>query len=299
MATEKMQKHETQTAITMKKQSQLKEIWRRYKKNRLAMIGLISMLVLIVLVLAADLIEPYEVCITMNLREKLLPPSAEHLFGTDGYGRDILARCLHGGRISLFIGFTCSIVSMFFGAIFGMIAGYYGDPLDNIIMRIMDVLSAIPNILLALAIVAALGSSIFNLIMALTISHIPGFARVVRSSVLGITGQEYIEAARAGGTGDARILRKHILPNALGPLIVQTTMSVSSMILAAASMSFLGLGVNPPQPEWGSIISEAREFLRTNPTMILFPGICIILASLSMNLIGDGLRDALDPRLKS
>lgn len=235
----------------------------------------------------------------MNLKEKLLSPSAEHLFGTDGYGRDILARCLHGGRISLFIGFTCSIVSMLFGAIFGMIAGYYGDPVDNIIMRVMDVLSAIPNILLALAIVAALGSSIFNLIMALTISHIPGFARVVRSSVLSITGQEYIEAARAGGTGDARILRKHILPNALGPLIVQTTMSVSSMILAAASMSFLGLGVNPPQPEWGSIISEAREFLRTNPTMILFPGVCIILASLSMNLIGDGLRDALDPRLKS
>lgn len=299
MATEKMQKHETQAAITMKKQSQLKEIWRRYKKNRLAMIGLISMLILIFLVAIADFIEPYELCVTMNLKEKLLSPSAEHLFGTDGYGRDILARCLHGGRISLFIGFTCSIVSMLFGAIFGMIAGYYGDPVDNIIMRVMDVLSAIPNILLALAIVAALGSSIFNLIMALTISHIPGFARVVRSSVLSITGQEYIEAARAGGTGDARILRKHILPNALGPLIVQTTMSVSSMILAAASMSFLGLGVNPPQPEWGSIISEAREFLRTNPTMILFPGVCIILASLSMNLIGDGLRDALDPRLKS
>lgn len=299
MTTSNQVENKTAAAITMKKNSQLKEIWRRFKKNKLAMIGLVSIVLLIILVACAGLIEPYETCITMNLKEKLQPPSLQHLFGTDGYGRDILARCLHGGRVSLFIGFTCSIVSMFFGAIFGMIAGYYGDPLDNIIMRIMDILSAIPNILLALAIVAALGSSIFNLILALTISHIPGFARIVRSSVLGITGQEYIEAARAGGTGDARILLKHILPNALGPLIVQTTMSVSSMILAAASMSFLGLGVNPPQPEWGSIISEAREFLRTNPTMILFPGVCIILASLSMNLVGDGLRDALDPRLKS
>lgn len=288
-----------QEPIQMKKQSQAKEIWRRFRKNELALFGLAVIAVLVIAAVFADVITPYENAITMQVREKLLKPSAEHWFGTDGYGRDFFARCLHGARISLAIGFSTSILAMVFGGLLGMVSAYYGNKMDNIVMRALDVFSAIPTILLALTLVAALGSSILNLILALTISRIPAFARIVRSSVLGIVDQEYIEASRAGGTGDMRIMMKHILPNALGPLIVQTTMNVSSMILQTASLSFLGLGVNAPQPEWGALISEAKEFMRVEPFLIIFPGMLIVLASLSVNLLGDGLRDALDPRLKT
>ena len=281
------------------KQSQIVEIWHRFKKNKLAMYGLIMILILIILCACANFVMPYKDCIRMNVKEKLLPPSAEHLFGTDGYGRDLFARCLHGGRVSLLIGFSTSILSLLAGGLLGLIAGFYGGKVDEILMRCLDVFNAIPTILLALAIVAALGSSIPNMIIALAISRTPAFARVIRASVLTAADQEYVEAARAGGTSDLRIMLRHILPNVVGPMIVQTTMNVASMILQAASMSFLGLGVTAPQPEWGALISEGKEFMNSAPHLILIPGLLIILSASAVSLFGDGIRDAIDPRLKN
>lgn len=288
-----------QQTLVFKKPSQLKEIWRRLKKDRLAMLGLAAICLLILLAFLADFIVPYEAAIKMNLRQKLQPPSAAHWFGTDGFGRDLFARCLHGSRVSLIIGISTSLVSLIIGGLLGAVTGYAGGRIDNIIMRVLDLFSAIPTILLALAVVAALGPGIFNICVAITITRIPGFVRIVRASVLSIAEQEYIEAARAGGTPTGRILMLHVLPNAVGPLIVQTTINVSIMILQAATLSFLGLGVNPPQPEWGALISEAKEFLRTAPYLMLFPGALVCVASFSINVLGNGLRDALDPRLRT
>lgn len=286
-------------AATMKKTGQMKEIWRRFKKNKLAMAGLVVLLIMTLAAVFAEQIGSYQSAISMNVRNKLQDPSWQHIFGTDGYGRDLFLRCVHGGRVSLFIGFAASIAGMLLGGILGMISAYYGNRFDNIVMRTLDVFSAIPTILLALTLVAALGQGIGNIIIALVVSRIPAFARIVRASTLSVVDQDFIEAAHAGGASDLHIMRKHIIPNVLGPLIVQTTMNVSSMILQTASLSFLGLGISAPRPEWGALISEAKEFMRIKPFMIIFPGLCIILASASINLLGDGLRDALDPRLKT
>jgi peptide/nickel transport system permease protein len=282
-----------------KKQGQMKEFWRRYKKNKLAMFGLIVMSFLVLLILTADFVAPYSSATVMNLKEKLQGPSANHLFGTDGYGRDLFARCIHGARISLLIGFTVSFATTIIGSIFGLMAGYYGQKIDNLIMRTMDILAVVPAMLMALAVISALGSSLINLMIALTISSVPLFARVMRSAVLGVAEQEYVEAAKAGGIKDVRLFLKHILPNAMGPIIVQTTLNIAIMILTAATMSFLGLGVKAPMPEWGAIISEAREYMRVAPHIMLFPGAMISLTVLAISLMGDGLRDSLDPRLKS
>jgi peptide/nickel transport system permease protein len=256
-------------------------------------------IILISLAIAADLIVPYQSAIKMDMKNRLLPPSAEHWFGCDAFGRDMFARCLHGARVSLLIGFSTSFISLVLGSSIGSVVGYLGGKIDNAVMRVMDLFSSIPTILFALAIVAALGSGIFNICVAITVTRIPGFVRIVRSSVLGIADMEYIEAAKAGGTGAVRIIFRHVLPNAVGPLIVQTTMNVATIIILAASLSFLGLGINPPQPEWGALISEAKEFLRKAPFLIASPGIMICLASFSMSVLGDGLRDAMDPRLKN
>ena len=280
------------------RKSQIGEIWHRFKKNKLGVYGLIVICVLIALCVCAPLVASYEECITMDVRNKLLKPSLDHFFGTDGYGRDLFARCLHGGRVSLLIGLSTSLLSLLAGGLLGLLAGYYGGKVDEILMRALDILNAIPTILLALAIVAALGSTIPNMIIALAISRLPGFARLTRASVLSEADKEYVEAARAGGTSDFRIMVRHILPNIAGPMIVQTTMNVAAMILQAASMSFLGLGVTAPQPEWGALISEAKEFMRSAPHLITFPGLLIILSASAVSLLGDGLRDALDPRLK-
>ena len=292
-------KKEQPAFVQLKKQSQFKEVWRRFKKNRLAVFGLIVIGSMILVAIFADFIRPYEAAISMNVRERLSHPSSTFWFGTDGFGRDVFARIIHGARASLFISFSTSFIAMVFGGALGMLAAFYGNKTDNSIMRVLDVFSAIPPVLLALTIVAALGNSIFNLIIALTISRVAAFARIIRSSVLTITDQEYIEAARAGGTSDLRIMFRHILPNAIAPLIVQTTMNVSAMILQTAALSFLGLGIAAPRPEWGGMISEAREFMRVRPLLLVFPGMSIVFASLSINLLGDGLRDALDPRLKT
>lgn len=289
----------SENAVKRKKNGQLKETFRRFCKSKLAVIGLIIFLIILFFAIFAGLFGTYQQSVTQNVMQKLKAPSADHWFGTDNYGRDLFLRCIYGARISLIIGITSSLLSMIGGCLIGMTAGFYGGNYDNIVMRLMDVFSAIPTILLAICIVAALGSSTPNLIIALAISRIPAFARIARASVMGEAGQEYVEAAKAGGTHDARILLRHIFPNMLGPIMIQATTNVAQMILQTASLSFLGLGVAAPTPEWGAIISGAKAYMRSHSYMIWFPGLSIIAASLSINLIGDGLRDALDPRLKS
>ena len=285
--------------VKRKKQSQSKEVWRMYKKNQTAVAGLVFIVLFALIVIFADFIAPYELATNMDPSNRLSPPQAGNIFGTDQFGRDIFARIVHGGRISLTIGFATAIIGVIVGGLLGAAAGYYGKWIDELIMRIMDVFICIPSILLTLAIIAALGPGIENLLIALTIGSIPGYTRIVRASILTIVEQDYIEAARVGGMSDFRIMTKHILPNAFGPVVVFMTSSLSGMILLAASLSFLGLGVRPPRPEWGAMLSEARDFMRTAPHMMTFPGLAIVFSALSFNMIGDGLRDALDPRLKN
>ncbi len=282
----------------VKKKNKFAEVWKRLCKNTGAVIGMVIILIFVLGAVFANLIRPYDLVIRQEAVIRLDPPSAEHWFGTDAYGRDVFARVLYGSRISLSIGFFTAAFSLIFGGILGAAGAYYGGQVDNIIMRVMDMFTAIPGTLLALAIVAALGTSMVNLLIAITISSIPGFVRLIRSTVLTVVESDYVEAARACGTGDARIILRHILPNAIGPIIVQTTTSISDMILTASGLSFIGMGVQAPTPEWGAMISEAREFYRQKPYLVIFPGVCIILTALSFNLIGDGLRDALDPRLR-
>ncbi len=281
-----------------KKKSKMKETWRRMKKNKGSMAGLVVLILFALAAIFANFISPESLVTEQNAKIRLQPPSREHWFGTDAYGRDVFTRVLYGSRISLTIGFVTAFCSLIAGGILGAAAAFYGGQADNVIMRCMDMLISIPSTLLALAIVAALGASMTNLLIAITISSIPGFVRLIRSVVLTVVEMDYVEAARACGTRDARIIYKHILPNAIGTIIIQTTSSISGMILQASGMSYIGMGVQPPRPEWGYMLSESREFMREQPYLMIFPGICVVLTALSFNLVGDGLRDALDPRLK-
>ena len=280
------------------KESKTKDVIKRMLRNKSSVIGLIILVIFVLAVALAGVITDKELTTAQDASIRLQPPSKEHPFGTDPYGRDVFARILFGGRISMSIGLFTAALSLIAGGLLGAVAAYYGGNVDNVIMRIMDMISAIPGTLLALAIVSAIGTSMINLMIAITISSVPGFTRLVRSTVLTVVGSDYVEAARACGTKDLRIILKHIIPNAVGPIIVQTTASIASMILLAAGMSFIGMGVQPPTPEWGAMISEAREFLRQCPYLVIFPGVAIVFTALSFNLIGDGLRDALDPRLR-
>lgn len=281
-----------------KKNSQLAEIWRRYKKNKAAMVGLVILGIILFLAIFADLIVPYSKCIEQVGSERLQGPSLQHLFGTDEYGRDLFARVIHGSRYSLFIGVATSLMALVIGAILGASAGYFGGVVDTVICRIIDVFMCVPPILLSLAVVAALGTSMRNLIIAITVSSIPGNVRLIRSLVLTAAEQDYVEAARSYGASHARIIFRYVLPNAMGPIIVNTTMAISDMILSAAGLSFIGMGIQPPSPEWGALLSNAQKYMFTSPYLLLFPGIFIMLSSLSFNLVGDGLTDALDPKLK-
>ncbi len=275
-----------------------REIWRQYKKNKAAMIGLVILVVILLIALGADLIVPYEKVISQSGAQRLQPPSAAHWFGTDEYGRDLFARVVHGSRYSLFIGVATSLIALVIGAILGASAGYFGGMVDSIISRITDVFLCVPPILLSLAVVAALGGNLRNLIIAITISSIPGNVRLIRSVVMTVAEEDYIEAARSYGASKKRIIFRYVLPNAMGPIIVNTTMSISAMILSAAGLSFIGMGIQPPAPEWGALLSDAQAYMFTAPYMLIFPGLFIILAALSFNLVGDGLTDALDPKLR-
>lgn len=284
----------------LKKRSQMKSIWFRYKKNKLAIIGLVLLVVMIFFAVFANFIVSYETdAISQNMKIRLMPPNIGHIFGTDRFGRDVFARIIFGARVSLLMGLATVALSLTAGAIIGATAGYYGGKVDNVLMRIMDVFLAIPGLLMGITVVAALGPGIENLLIALIMIRIPRFARVVRSAVLSIKFQEFIEAAKACGTKNSRIIARHILPNAIGPIIVQATLNMATSILGIAALSFIGLGIQPPMPEWGLMLSDAKSQMRYYPYLIVTPGIAIVLAVLSFNLIGDGLRDALDPRLKS
>lgn len=281
-----------------KKTGPWRDVFNRLKKNKMAMFGLVIIILLVFLALSADFIAPYGYD-DQNLKDRLISPNSKYLLGTDNFGRDILSRIIYGSRISLQVGFIAVGISAIIGGALGSIAGYYGGRLDNFIMRAMDILLAIPSILLAISIVAALGPGLQNVMIAVGIGSIPSYARIVRASVLSIRDQEFVEAARAVGANDFRIITKHILPNAMAPIIVQATLGVAGAILSAAGLSFIGLGIQPPTPEWGAMLSSGREYLRDNWYVATFPGLAIMITIFALNLLGDGLRDALDPRLKN
>ena len=282
-----------------KKNSQAKEIWRRYRKSKTAMLGLILLILVVGMAVFADLIVPYENAITQDIPSRLQGPSLRHLFGTDEVGRDLFARIVHGSRYSLAIGISTTVVSIIVGGLPGAVAAYYGGWVDNVIMRLTDVVMTVPPILLSLAVVAALGANLRNLLLAITVSCVPGIIRVVRSVVLGVIEEDYIEAAKSYGASNFRIILRYVIPNALGPIIVTATMNVATMILSASGLSFLGMGVQPPAPEWGALLSDAETYMFTAPYLLYIPGLFIVIAALSFNLAGDGLRDALDPKLKN
>lgn len=289
---------EVNKIVKKKKNSRLMEVWKRLKKNKLALVGLGILVLLVLVAIFADFIAPYGFD-KQNLQATFQYPSSKHIFGTDEFGRDIFSRVVYGSRISLEVGFIAVSIAVVIGGILGAMAGYYGGKLDNFIMRAMDILLAIPQILLAISIVAALGPGLVNLMIAVGISSIPGYARIVRASVLSIKDQEFVEAAKAAGSSDARIIFKHIIPNAMAPIIVQATLGVAIAILTAAGLSFIGLGIQPPTPEWGSMLSGGRGYIRDYWYMTMFPGLAIVVTIFALNVLGDGLRDALDPRLKN
>ena len=282
-----------------KQRSQWSEAWHRLKKNKGAMVGLTVVVILALIALFSGVILDYDTdVIGVNTAERLQPPSAQHIMGTDEYGRDIFCRVLYGTRYSLSVGVVAVAIALVFGVVLGAVAGYAGGPTEEIIMRATDIFSSVPNMLMAIVVVAALGQSMLNLMIAIGITSIPQFVRITRAAVLTVKTQEYVEAARAIGLRNHKIIFSHILPNCLSPIIVQTTLRVASAIISASSLSFLGLGVPAPDPEWGSMLSAGRKFIRDYSYMTLFPGLAIMITVLSLNLVGDGLRDALDPRLK-
>ena len=287
-----------QEEAVIKKRSQLKEIWRRFRRNKQAMVGMCMLLLMIFSAIFASVISPYDP-LQQDIINRLQPPSAAHFFGTDELGRDIFSRILYGSRISLTVGLIAVSISSVVGCALGAIAGYYGGVLDNVIMRCTDVLMAIPSILLNISIVAALGTGLQNVMIAIGISSVPAYCRIMRASLLSLKDQEFVDASRSAGASDPYIILNHILPNSLAPLIVQATLKIGGAILSCASMSFIGLGIVPPTPEWGAMLSTGRDFLRDAPHLTAFPGMAIMFAVFAMNLMGDGLRDALDPKLKN
>lgn len=279
-------------------QSGLAEIWRRLKKDKVAVISMFVLLAIVLVAILAPVLAPYGYEI-QDKRHALEGSSSAHLLGTDRLGRDILSRLLYGARYSLAMGFIATAISSVFGIILGSIAGYYGKWVDSLIMRFLDIYQGIPMMLLTVTLAAVLGPSLRNAIIALGVSFIPGIARLMRASILTVREKEYIEAAQSVNAGDSYIIRKHIIPNAIAPIIVSITMSIGTCIMSGAQLSFVGLGVQAPIPEWGAMISDARNYMRGNPTLALYPGLCIMITVLAFNLLGDGLRDAMDPRLKN
>lgn len=270
--------------------------WQQFRRNRLATIGLVIILVLWGATLLAEYVayhDPYE----MNLENPFLPVgSRDHWLGTDNFGRDVFSRIVWGGRASLSVGIVVVGISATIGLILGVISGYYGGWIDTLIMRITDLFFAFPFFILAIGVIAALGPSLKNVMLVLGLVTWPEYARMVRAKTLALREEPFVESARAAGASDIRIMSVHVLPNCLGPVIVMATLGMANAILAAAGLSFLGMGVQPPEPEWGSMLNEARMYMRTAPHLIIVPGLVIMLAVLGLNFLGDGLRDALDPK---
>ena len=293
-----MSKRKTYPGGTKKSRSPLGEIWHRMLHNKSAMVGLIILSVLILLMIISFFAISFEDVMRTNNTQLFAKPSAQHLFGTDNLGRDMLARCLYGIRYSLCIGVLSVLGALIIGVILGAIAGYYGGKTETVIMRLNDVLASIPGLLLGMVVVTVMGNNLFNLIIAVLIPAIPGFVRITRASVLTVIGQDYVEAARSIGMSDFRIIFTQVVPNGLSPIIVQTTSSIGTSIIVAAGLSFLGFGLPVPTPEWGAMITIGRDYIRAAPHLTLFPGLFIMISVLAFNIMGDGLRDALDPKLK-
>ena len=272
------------------------EFVRKFKKQKSAVVASFVLLFIVLVAIFADVIAPFEIN-EYNYSEILQAPSLKHLFGTDEFGRDIFSRIVYGARISLAIGFGAVTVAAIFGAVLGLIAGYYGGIWDSLISRISDVLFAFPGLILAIAIVAILGPGLYNVVIAVVVFRTPTFARLVRSSTLQVKNSVFVQAARSLGASDTRLLFKHILPSALPSIIVQYSLSIGGSIMTAASLSFLGMGASPPTPEWGLLLSNARTYVYTSWHYAVFPGLAIFLTVLCFNLVGDGLRSALDPKL--
>ena len=276
------------------------DVFSRFRRKKLALLGGGVMLFIFAVCLYGFVGLDYETqVINQDLFNRLQPPSLDHPFGTDGFGRDILARVIYGSRYSLLIGFSATFFALLAGGAIGAVAGYFGGKIDNLLMRFMDVLIAIPAVLLAIAIVSALGPSLTNLIIAMCVADIPNYARIIRSSVLSIKENEFVEAAIAVGSSHGRVILTHIFPNTVAPLIVQATLGVGYVIIVAAGLSYLGLGIMPPAPEWGNMLAEGQQFIRYSPWLVLFPGLSIMITVLALNLLGDGLRDSIDPKLKN
>ncbi len=284
-------------AEEMKVLSARQKLLKRMLQNRKAVFGAVVLVVIIISAISAPLLtrfNPNE----QDLDNRLLPPSWTNLLGTDNFGRDVFTRILYGGRISLQIGLISVGIGVLFGCLIGLLGGFYGGIIDGILMRFVDILLALPGFLLALSIVAALGPNLQNVMIAVGISNIPRFARIMRASVMQTRELDYVTAALAAGASDFRILFKHVMPNSINPVIVQASLGLATAILAASGLSFLGMGAQPPTPEWGSMIAQARPFIRLAHWIVTFPGLAIVVTVLALNLVGDGLRDIFDPRLK-
>ena len=286
-------------AAQYRKRSPMGEIWHRLKANKGAMAGLVVVILMILIAVFADVLLDYDeqVC-GYNVMERLQGPSAKHLFGTDDMGRDIFCRVVYGTRYSMLIGFSAVLFSLVFGLPYGALCGYLGGKVDLFLMRFMDILSSIPSILLGIVVVAVLGQSMTNLIIAIGIAQIPAITNITRASVMTVRNSDYVESSRAIGLSRLSIITGHILPNCLSPILVRVTLGVANAIISASGLSFLGLGVPVPSPEWGALLSSGRGFIRDYSYMTLFPGLAIMITVLALNLLGDGLRDALDPKLR-
>jgi ABC-type dipeptide/oligopeptide/nickel transport system permease subunit len=272
-------------------------VWARFRRNRGAVFGLGVFLGIVAMAVLADVLAPYDPLL-QNAAVTMQGPSAQHWAGTDSFGRDLLSRIIHGARIALLVGILAVLLALVAGVALGLISGYYGGIVDTLIMRVMDGLAAFPIIILAIALMAVMGLGLRNLILAVAVGYIAPFARVTRGDVLAVREEAYVEAARLAGVGDVGIIFRHVLPNVLAPIIVQGALRVSGAIITEAGLSFLGLGVPPPTPVWGSMVSEGRNFLVLAPHISTIPGIAIMLTVVGLNLFGDGLRDTFDPRLK-
>lgn len=282
---------------TVKRQNQALEVLRRMAENKGAMFGLVILVLVIVLAVLAPAIIPYPFD-AIDMNSTFLKPCAEHWFGTDHLGRDVFSRILYGAKYSLILGIGSVLVGSILGIIVGAISGFFGGAVDQVIMRICDVVQSIPGMILNIALACVLGAGVFNTILALGIADIAGAARLMRASILKVRKMEYLEAATAINCSNGRIISRHVIPNSFSASLVQATMGVGDRILSAAALSFLGLGVQPPLPEWGAMLSDGRNYIASSPWLTLIPGLCIALIVLSLNLMGDGLRDAMDPKLR-
>lgn len=294
-----MSKKTEKTSIEGVKQNQFAEVWRQYRRNKGAMVGLALTIFLILIAIFADVIWDYNTdVIGINIPQRFTSPGLEHLFGTDQYGRDMLARVGYGARYSLVIGAVSVTVALLIGLPIGALSGYIGGKFDSIVMRVIDAITIIPSILLTVLLVTVLGTSLFNLMLALSISSIPILARITRASVMTVRYNEYIESARVIGASDFYIIVHHVLPNCFSPILVQATLRMGTTIISASGLSYIGLGVALPTPEWGALLNASKDFIIDKPYLCLFPGLAIMVTVMAINLVGDGLRDALDPKLK-